>query len=152
MPKTGTASDSCERSQSWAVQGPRMAIVCAECGIECHPKHPRGRFCRDACRAKHQRREIKAQLEAAKSPQAVLFPVEAPANPQDARLSRQCDRILALLERGPVTNRALAAISLKYTGRISELRERGYRIAVISQDRKTGLTTYALTEASDELL
>jgi len=44
------------------------------------------------------------------------------------RLSGQCQRILELLRRGPCTNVELAEVSLKYSGRISDLRKRGYRI------------------------
>lgn len=61
------------------------------------------------------------------------------------RLSRQCRRILDLLRRGPASNRELAALSLKYTGRISELRQAGYQIEVIQHDHATGLVLYDLT-------
>src|SRR5580698_4926077 len=46
------------------------------------------------------------------------------------RLSRQCVAILERLQRGPATNRELSELSLKYTGRISELRQAGYNIKV----------------------
>ena len=60
------------------------------------------------------------------------------------RLSAQCQKILGLLEGGPVTNDELSRISRKYTGRISELRAAGYVIRVLSHDHKSGLVTYEL--------
>jgi hypothetical protein len=60
------------------------------------------------------------------------------------RLGGQCRAILERLRRGRATNRELAGISLKYTGRISDLRKSGYEIVVVSRDRKTGLTWYEL--------
>ena len=60
------------------------------------------------------------------------------------RLSRQCEDLLRLLECGPATNRQLAERSLKYTSRISELREAGYVIEPVSHDHATGLVTYEL--------
>jgi 23S rRNA C2498 (ribose-2'-O)-methylase RlmM len=67
-------------------------------------------------------------------------PVEVP------RLSRQCALILERLRIGTVTNHELAAIALKYTGRISDLRAAGYRIDVIERDRVSGLVRYSLVE------
>lgn len=60
------------------------------------------------------------------------------------RLSRQADLIVERLRQGIASNRELAAISLKYTSRISEARQAGYRIEVQSQDHRSGLVTYAL--------
>jgi hypothetical protein len=66
------------------------------------------------------------------------------------RLSGQCERILALLERGPVTNRRLAEIALKYTSRISDIRAyfkeigRTDKIDIINKCHKTGLRIYEL--------
>lgn len=60
------------------------------------------------------------------------------------RLSGQNRAILELLERGPATNRELAAISLKYTSRISDLRAAGYNVVVVDRDRTTGMTMYEL--------
>ena len=68
--------------------------------------------------------------------------VQAPA--EQKRLSGQNAAILARLEQGPATNRELAAVSLKYTGRLSDLRAAGYRVSVIERDYATGLVTYAL--------
>lgn len=60
------------------------------------------------------------------------------------RLTRQCRLILERLRSGPVTNQELATIALKYTGRISDLRKSGYDVRMISQNHKTGRSTYAL--------
>ena len=62
------------------------------------------------------------------------------------RLSRQCAEILALLRQGVATNRDLARLSLKYTGRISDLRKAGHRIEVIQRDHDIGLVWYELKE------
>ena len=51
-----------------------------------------------------------------------LEPVEIP------RVGGQCLKILRRLVGGPATNRDLADISLKYTGRVSDLRKSGFRI------------------------
>ena len=67
-----------------------------------------------------------------------LHPDEKP------RLSAQCQKILDRLRQGSATNKELAFISLKYTGRISDLRAAGYVIEVIHRDHKTGLTFYQL--------
>ena len=63
---------------------------------------------------------------------------------EQTRLSNQSARILARLQVGPATNRELAEISLKYTGRISDLRKAGYDVKVIERDHATGRTVYAL--------
>lgn len=60
------------------------------------------------------------------------------------RLSHQCERILDRLRQGPATNRELAVLALKYTGRISDLKAAGYRIECFEQDKLTGLTKYRL--------
>lgn len=66
------------------------------------------------------------------------------------RLSQQCQRILDLLRARPagVTNTELAAVALKYTGRISEVRRAvlpyGWVVRVVQRDRTTGLTVYRL--------
>lgn len=61
-----------------------------------------------------------------------------------ARLSRQCAAILARLEAGPATNADLAALSLKYTSRISDLRRAGFDIDCYNRDRATGVAWYRL--------
>lgn len=60
------------------------------------------------------------------------------------RLSRQCQKILAELRRGPMSNRDLAHIALKYTSRISDLRQAGFQIECVEHDHLTGLTLYEL--------
>jgi hypothetical protein len=62
------------------------------------------------------------------------------------RLSGQCMDMLRLLRRGRVTNTALSKISLKYTGRISDLRKAGYDIRCVERDRASGLSWYELHE------
>jgi hypothetical protein len=64
---------------------------------------------------------------------------------EEPRLQSQCGKILERLRRGPATNAELAEISLKYTGRISDLRQSGHNIVVSERDRATGVTTYRLT-------
>ena len=54
--------------------------------------------------------------------------------------------MLKLLRRGRVTNTALSKISLKYTGRISDLRKAGYDIRCVDRDRASGLSWYELHE------
>lgn len=60
------------------------------------------------------------------------------------RLSHQCGLILGMLQGGRLTNRELSRYALKYSGRISELRQMGHDVRVVERDRKTGLTSYAL--------
>ena len=72
---------------------------------------------------------------------ASVNPVEAP------RLSRQCRLILERLRaNGTATNRELSEIALKYTGRLSELRQAGYDVRVVQRDHESGLNTYRLVE------
>lgn len=59
------------------------------------------------------------------------------------RLSRQCDLILTRLRRGPACSLELAAIAIKYSGRISDLRARGYTIEASHED---GVWFYTLKE------
>lgn len=61
-----------------------------------------------------------------------------------ARLHSQADRILARLKTGPASNRELAAISLKYTSRISDLRKLGHDVVVAGRDEHSGATVYEL--------
>lgn len=74
-----------------------------------------------------------------------LTPAEKP------RLSRQCREILERLRQGPATNSELASIALKYTGRCSDLRAAGCIIDIASRDHQTGLVTYVLTYAPENL-
>ena len=68
------------------------------------------------------------------------------------RLETQARKILAALMAGPKTNKDLAAMSLKYTGRISDLRKSGFDIRVTKRDRVTGTTTYELFEIPEGYL
>lgn len=61
------------------------------------------------------------------------------------RLSGQNRKILDLLRRGPATGRELAAISMKYTSRVSDLRKAGCEIEC--QQRAGGNSLYTLTHA-----
>ena len=63
------------------------------------------------------------------------------------RLSGQSRRILTRLQQGPASNAELAAISLKYTSRISDLRAAGYHVEVIERSRATGYALYQLFSA-----
>lgn len=67
-----------------------------------------------------------------------VAPEEAP------RLSKQCREILERLKQGPATNRELSQISLKYTGRISDLRASGFRIEIVERNHQSGLNVYEL--------
>lgn len=63
------------------------------------------------------------------------------------RLENQCRRILALLkERGNegATNYELAKHALKYTSRISDLRDAGWRILCTAEDPVRGIYRYTL--------
>lgn len=71
------------------------------------------------------------------------------SNIEHRRLSRQCEAILQRLQQGRVSNTELSHLALKYTSRISDLRERGYRIVPVSQDRKTGVTFYELQTTAE---
>ena len=66
------------------------------------------------------------------------------------RLSKQCGLILERLKAGTATNKELAGISIKYTGRISDLRAAGYDIKVVERNYETGLNTYALMPHAKE--
>ena len=71
-------------------------------------------------------------------------------DPQEKpRLSRQCQAILDRLRLSNATNRELAALSLKYSGRISDLRANGYQVEVVFRDHKTGLTVYQLINSCE---
>ena len=61
---------------------------------------------------------------------------------EQQRLSEQNQRVLARLQQGPASNRDLAAIALKYTSRISDLRAAGY--VIVPVERSGGLTIYEL--------
>ena len=58
------------------------------------------------------------------------------------RFSGQCARMIQLLLSRPVSNKELAGISLKYTSRISDLREYGYLIVCTEDPAKNGVCWY----------
>lgn len=66
------------------------------------------------------------------------------------RLTGQNAQVLDRLRNGPATNRELAAISLKYTGRISDVRDylkpRGYTI--VCRKGSGGLNTYEIIKTT----
>jgi hypothetical protein len=72
-----------------------------------------------------------------------VAPVEA------KRLSKQSAAILDRLRQGPATNVALAAIALKYTSRVSDLRAAGFDVRVIERSHETGVTVYRLITAKE---
>lgn len=77
--------------------------------------------------------------------QASIQPCDPHVEAEDVkRLSGQSADILARLEEGPATNAELAAISLKYTSRISDLRAAGYEIE--ARRVSGGTFEYLLTE------
>lgn len=47
---------------------------------------------------------------------------------ESGRMSAQCQAILERLQRRPAMSSELAQLSLKYTSRISDLRQRGHKI------------------------
>ena len=72
--------------------------------------------------------------------------------PERARLSNQCEVILGRLQSGRASNGQLSLIALKYTSRISELRQRGHDIRIVHRNRATGLVVYALFVDGREVL
>lgn len=64
------------------------------------------------------------------------------------RTGTQCDAILTRLREGTVTNFELSEISLKYTGRISDLRKDGHVIEIVHRNKVSGLTLYRLKEGT----
>ena len=63
------------------------------------------------------------------------------------RLDSQCDRMLARLQKGAATNIELAGISLKYTSRITDLRQLGHTIAC--EKKPNGVSVYRLVPRRD---
>lgn len=63
---------------------------------------------------------------------------------QRRRLNSQCVQILAMLTSRRVSNRELSQVSLKYTGRISDLRAAGHDVRCVWHNKLTGVATYAL--------
>jgi ribosomal protein L32E len=63
---------------------------------------------------------------------------------ESRRLSNQNRQILERLRRGDATNHELVKIALKYNARISELRDSGYNVVCIENNKSTGIATYRL--------
>jgi hypothetical protein len=77
-------------------------------------------------------------------PLPLFIPSGAPAAEERKRLSAQAVRILDRLVVGPATNRDLSQIALKYTSRISDLRQAGYDVVAFDHDHATGVCWYRL--------
>jgi hypothetical protein len=83
-------------------------------------------------------------------------PAIPPCDPNAApgaavRLSRQSEAILDRLRKGRASNRELAALALKYTSRMSDIRAAGHDVRVVEQDHGSGLAVYALFVGGEEL-
>lgn len=75
----------------------------------------------------------------------VMLPTDTHVTQPDEvrRLTGHNERILARLQAGPCTNAELAKISLKYTSRLSELKNKyGHDIRIVRRDYKSGLCIY----------
>lgn len=82
----------------------------------------------------------------------VIGPCDPSVTPAEApRLSRQCQAILERLRRGRASNRELATLALKYTGRCSDLRAAGYDVRVVEENKASGLHVYALFVNGEEV-
>jgi hypothetical protein len=139
------------RAAGWDKEHPRMHLAnpwihCGHCSRLFLQKRGDQRYCSPRCsdqgyNASHPVRRV--------AEQGSLFGASRPETPADLehkRLSKQCEAILERLRRGPATNTELAGMALKYTSRISDLRERGHVIEVKSHDRATGVVVYRLRE------
>jgi hypothetical protein len=63
------------------------------------------------------------------------------------RFGGQCEVILSMLrDRGRISNRDLASVALKYSSRITDLRNAGHNIVCVDHDKKTGLAHYELRD------
>ena len=80
-------------------------------------------------------------------PAPVLTTARSLPRAERKRLTGQNAAILARLEQGAATNHELAALSLKYTSRLSDLRAAGYRVVIRARDHATGCVVYALDSA-----
>jgi hypothetical protein len=66
---------------------------------------------------------------------------------EQRRLSRQSVAILLRLQQGSATARELAALSLNYRARCSDLRHAGYDVRC-DYDKESGLSVYRLMETA----
>ena len=92
---------------------------------------------------------MSAQLSLLSSPQPII-PAADPTVVREAkpRLSRQCREIVALLERGPATNRELSQIAQRFGARLKDLRAAGYVIETTPVSHERGVFLYTLKEAA----
>lgn len=66
---------------------------------------------------------------------------------ETGRAKKQCAIILDMLKAGPVNSAMLSAVALKYSGRISDLRQQGHKIEA---KKHNGVWWYSLiTEGTD---
>ena len=74
--------------------------------------------------------------------------VARPDVPPEAqkRLRGQSLAILERLKLGTATNLELSAIALKYTSRISDIRQAGYTVKCVEHDKATGRAVYELED------
>lgn len=63
---------------------------------------------------------------------------------KSGKLSRQCEIILHRLQQGPATTLELSLLSVKYTGRISDLRKAGHHVQC--QHNSSGEWVYFLND------
>lgn len=108
--------------------------VCPGCGAL--PLHPH----EDDCVVQQVRKELREKLKN-------FTPGGSDPSMREVskvRLSRQAVAIRDRLLEGPATNIELAAMALKYTSRISDLRACGYEVFVAAHDHETGRVTYAM--------
>lgn len=85
--------------------------------------------------------------------QPVAAGVPAGRAPRRDRMRSQMVRIVELFRgQREVSNRQLAAIALKYTGRMSDLRKLGYKFEITRRDMHTGECWYTMTAEAPEPL
>jgi hypothetical protein len=85
----------------------------------------------------------------ASPPAVVHIPPQDPkvrGTEEEPRLTRQSLAILARLREGPASNSDLVLIAQRFGARVHDLREAGYPITILSRDRASGVTVYALEE------
>jgi hypothetical protein len=75
-------------------------------------------------------------------PQTVYSAHRAEVSAERVRLASAADRVLAALQTGPKTNLELIALCQRISGRVFDLRRRGYRIT--TEAVAPGVYRYAL--------
>ena len=63
---------------------------------------------------------------------------------EEPRLSRQSLAVLERLRQGPAENTELVLIAQRFGARVHDLRGAGFPVVILSRDRETGVTVYAL--------